>query len=152
MNSDEPLENIEKQINKEFQSLNQEKIYQKTNEQKNNRPNTKLYFILKLIFLVLLVFLCFFLKFGTEEKEKIVKKENVIEEEFKGKNSICDEIDLIYLLKQRIDKGPIEICSGEKSKHICYQNINNHNNDIYARKNGVICTMENIILDPSKSR
>ena len=166
MNSGKRSKNRKKERKEKLLILNQESISKKSFEEKSKRDNTKLHFIRKLIFLILLMFLFLFLKFGPHEIEKIKGKEKDVtfdlkskniryseyEEEYKNKNSFCDEIDPIYLLKQRIDKGPIVICSGEKSKHICYQNVNNHNNDIYAHKNGTICTMENIVLDPSKSR
>jgi len=67
-------------------------------------------------------------------------------------NLTCDVLDPINLLKKRIDNGPIELCTGKKSKHICYLNGNNSYNDIFPYKNGIICTMENIVLDPSKSK
>ena len=166
MNSTVPLKDNQKGIKKESLNLNQESISKKSFEEKSKRDNTKPHFTHKPTFLIFLMFLFLFLKFGPHEIEKIKGKEKDVtfdlkskniryseyEEEYKNKNSFCDEIDPIYLLKQRIDKGPIVICSGEKSKHICYQNVNNHNNDIYAHKNGTICTMENIVLDPSKSR
>ena len=63
----------------------------------------------------------------------------------------CEEIDPINLYEKRIKNGPINICLGKNTKHICYANINNYYNEIFAHKNGVICLMENIILDPSKS-
>ena len=63
----------------------------------------------------------------------------------------CEEIDPINLFKKRIDNGPINICKGKNTKHICYTNFNNYYNNIFAHKNGVICLMENIIIDPSKS-
>ena len=44
------------------------------------------------------------------------------------------------------------MCEGKKSKHVCYQNVKNYYNDIFYMKNGVFCEMENIVLDPSKSR
>ena len=67
-------------------------------------------------------------------------------------NLTCDVLDPINLLKKRIDNGHIELCTGKKSKHICYLNGNNSYNDIFPYKNGIICTMENIVLDPSKSK
>ena len=60
----------------------------------------------------------------------------------------CSDIDPINLFKKRLDNGPIEICKSKTTKHICYGNFNNTFNDIYAHKNGVICLMENIILNP----
>ena len=127
MNSTVPLKDNQKGIKKESLNLNQESISKKSFEEKRKRDNTKLHFIRKLIFLILLMFLFLFLKFGPHEIEKIKGKEKDVtfdlkskniryseyEEEYKNKNSFCDEIDPIYLLKQRIDKGPIVICSGE---------------------------------------
>jgi hypothetical protein len=63
----------------------------------------------------------------------------------------CSDIDPINLFKKRLDNGPIEICKSKTTKHICYGNFNNTFNDIYAHKNGVICLMENIIINPLKS-
>ena len=63
----------------------------------------------------------------------------------------CEEIDPINLFEKRIKNGPINICLEKNTKHICYANNNNYYNEIFAHKNGVICLMENITLDPSKS-
>ena len=70
---------------------------------------------------------------------------------FDKKIENCDEIDPINLFQKRIKNGPINLCIGKNTKHICYSNFNNYYNDIFAHKNGVICLMENIIIDPSKS-
>jgi len=85
---------------------------------------------------------------------KSSKKENENEylKEYSNNNSTCDNLDPINLFKKRIDNGPIELCEGNKSRHICYRTGNNYYNDIYAHKNGIICEMENIVLDPSKSK
>ena len=157
--------------NKFFQKLpkneiiidNQNKSNEVFIELENKKRKKKLFLICKLIllfFLLILSFLQFIPKLKTNsniQNNYNLNPKNYFlysqyQEEFKNKDSFCDKIDPIYLLKQRIDKGPISVCSGGQSKHICYQNINNHNNDIYEHKNGVICTMENIILDPSYSR
>ena len=66
-------------------------------------------------------------------------------------NDYCDNIDPIKLFNLRLENGQITICQNEKSKHICYQNSNENYNNIFYEKNGVICKMENIVLDPSKS-
>jgi len=58
------------------------------------------------------------------------------ENEYSNTNSTCDILDPINLFKKRIDNGPIELCEGKKSKHICYQNGDNYYNDIYAHKKG----------------
>ena len=66
-------------------------------------------------------------------------------------NNYCDNLDPIKLFNLRLENEPITICLNQKSKHICYQNKNGYYNDIFYYKNGVICKMENIVLDPSKS-
>ena len=55
-------------------------------------------------------------------------------------------LDPIYLLDKRLKETPTEICNNGKSKHICYKNTN----ELFVVNSGVICKMENIILDPSK--
>ena len=74
------------------------------------------------------------------------------EKENSTKNTTCEIFDPINLIKRRVDNGPIEMCEGKKSKHVCYQNVKNYYNDIFYMKNGVFCEMENIVLDPLKSR
>ena len=64
----------------------------------------------------------------------------------------CSKLDPIYIFSQRLLNNPTIICKNGESNHICYQNTNGYYNDIFFYKNGVICKMENIILDPSKSR
>ena len=61
-------------------------------------------------------------------------------------NENCRENDPINVFKKRLDSEPIIMCKNEKSNHICYKN----NNSILVVKKGVLCKMENIILDPSK--
>ena len=50
------------------------------------------------------------------------------------------------MFKKRIEDTPTVICQNGNSKHICYKN----KEYIYVCKNGLICTMEDIVLDPSK--
>ena len=146
-------------------SLLKRKLDKKHLTLKNQTKKNKLFLNQKLIFIFFLLLLTFLFKFGKKEKNKennnkiTININNKIsrylkyEEEFKNKNSFCDEVDPIFLYKQRTDRGPIIICSGEKSKHICYQNpYNNSYNNVFVHKNGTICLMENIILDPSHSR
>ena len=71
------------------------------------------------------------------------------EKEFNG-NSTCDQLDPINIFNLRLKNGPIEICNNNKTNHICYINHEGYYNDIFVNKNGVLCTMENIVLDPSK--
>ena len=113
---------------------------------------------LKLIMLSLFIFI-FLFRNDTHStlnqnylKSSKKENENENEKEYSNTNSTCDNLDPINLFKKRIDNGPIELCEGEKSKHICYRNDNYYYNDIYAYKGGIICEMKNIVLDPSKSR
>jgi hypothetical protein len=79
------------------------------------------------------------LKFNLE-KYKNEEKNN------KEDNQRCNELDPINIFNQRLKDKSTTICQSRNSNHICYKN----NNDIFVAKNGAICTMENIILDPSK--
>jgi hypothetical protein len=63
-------------------------------------------------------------------------------------NDYCDNIDPIKLFSVRLQKDPITICQNGVSKHFCYQN--NYYDDIFFYKDGAICKMENVVLDPSK--
>ena len=80
-------------------------------------------------------------------KKFIKVKENIRP----NNNEYCDNLDPIKLFKPRLENSPITICQYEKSKHICYQNNNEYYNNNLFLKNGTICKMENIVLDPSKS-
>ena len=79
------------------------------------------------------------LKFNLEKYENEEKNN-------KEDNQRCNELDPINIFNQRLKDKSTTICQSRNSNHICYKN----NNDIFVAKNGAICTMENIILDPSK--
>ena len=81
-------------------------------------------------------------------KQFIKVKENIRPDN----NDYCDNLDPIKLFSLRLESGQITICQNEKSRHICYKNSNENNDNILFVKNGVICKMENIVLDPSKSK
>ena len=69
-----------------------------------------------------------------------------------NEKSACDKFDPIKVFNLRLKKNTTTIiCKNKESNHICYQNNNNYYNDILFHPNGTICTMKNIILDPSKS-
>ena len=78
------------------------------------------------------------LKFNTE---KYGNDKNI-----EQNNEICNDLDPIKMFNDRLKNTPTTICKSESSSHICYKNTDS----IYVAGNGVICTMENIILDPSK--
>ena len=137
------------------------KDLKKTSLKPKDKKKKQLYLFYKLLFISFLSLLLAFINFG---KFRSINNYEIIfdiysnisryskyEEEFKNAHSVCDRYDPINLFKIRIDNVPIPICTGKKSQHICYQNIHNYYKDIYMHKNGIICIMENIILDPSKS-
>ena len=155
--------------------LEENKNKSNINNKKAEEKNSIIFIIVKCIFIIIIIifisdlYLNFtnkILKKDNNNNEDNIKEENInINNEnklFDNNNEIqkddlnkkienCEDIDPINLFKKRIDNGPIEICKGKNTKHICYANFNNFYNEIFAHKNGVICLMENIILDPSKS-
>jgi len=91
----------------------------------------------------------------------IINKNNVKNNQIENNNSneneleinpYCIKLDPILILNQRLNNGPKTICDNGDSNHICYQNLDGYYNDIFYNKNGVICKMQNIILDPEKSK
>ena len=70
-----------------------------------------------------------------------IKKDNDPNE-----NGRCNQLEPINMFIKRIENTPILICQKDTSKHVCYQNTDY----IYVCKDGLICLMEDIVLDPSK--
>ena len=102
--------------------------------------------ILKIRIVIYLLILILSLYLYTYKPNKVYEK---YERNFKG-NSTCDLLDSINIFNLRIKNGPIEICNDNYTNHICYINHEGYYNNIFRSKNGVLCTFENIILDPSK--
>ena len=145
-------------------------ISNNNNKISRNQENFNYFIIVKYIILIIvLIYICDIhlnkinqvIKYKDKDEEKdnldfIDKNINInidtyqIKEQNNRKEN-CDEIDPINLFEKRLKNGPTNICIGQNTKHICYSNFNNYYNEIFAHKNGVICLMENIILDPSKS-
>ena len=73
-----------------------------------------------------------------DNKDNIENDDNFLIQEENKEIKNCDEFDPINVFSKRINNGPINICIGKNTKHICYANINNYYNDIFAHKNGVI--------------
>lgn len=63
-------------------------------------------------------------------------------------NSKCLKYDPINIFEKRLKTEPFIICQNNQSTHICYK----ENENLIAIKNGLVCKMENIIIDPSKSK
>jgi hypothetical protein len=105
--------------------------------------------------LILLLSLFIIYIFTLNKNYKIIRLNNFIkvkENKRPNNNDFCDNLDPIRLFKLRLENGPITICQNEKSKHICYKNNNSYYNKIFFEKDGVICKMKNIVIDPSKSK
>jgi hypothetical protein len=86
-----------------------------------------------------------------KDKEKDKRKDNEKEKEVKVNDSKeCVNLDPILMLKARIKSKPVKICDNKSTKHICYKNSNTNINYQYATRDGVVCTIENFIIDPTK--
>ena len=126
------------------------KFKQKTkkNIKKLNPSNIiKVMIILGFIFILLGLKLSF-----TEFKKKFknyYRHYAKYEKEF-NRSSTCDSLDPINIFNKRLKNDPIELCKEKNTNHICYINPQGYYNKIFANKGGVLCTMENIVLDPSK--
>jgi hypothetical protein len=157
------------------EKINKEQIYKK--KSKGNK-SIKIFLcnVLKISILVNIIFyiyICLIQKKSSNniEIEYIINKNNIKNNQLENgkvnKNSIdsknigeneqeinpnCIKLDPILIFSKRLDNGPITICDNGDSNHICYQNLNGYYNDIFYKKNGVICKMKNIILDPEKLR
>ena len=58
----------------------------------------------------------------------------------------CQNKDPTWKFHERVAVDPDYLCKSKNTVHFCYKNILND----YNINNGVICTMRNFILDPSK--
>ena len=121
------------------------------NERKNKEFKVSKLKLYTKIITFLLSFIFLFIDLNKNYKIYILKKLFTEKNIRPNNNKNCDNLDPIKLFNLRLENGPITICQYEKSKHICYQNDNGYYNNIFFEKNGVICKMENIVLDPSKS-
>ena len=58
----------------------------------------------------------------------------------------CNQLDPINMINNTLNNKPNILCQNDLSYHICYKNTFYDMNE----KNGIICKMKNIIIDPSK--
>ena len=123
----------------------------------------KPYFFIKLFLFLLLSSYIYFVLFNPNlninKKQSLIYaiKKNIDDTKNNKKFKdapVCDnDLDPIHLFNIRLKHDPITICKKGKSKHVCYQNSNNdYYNEIYYYKKGVVCIMENIIINPLKSQ
>ena len=115
-------------------------------------------FIINLSFFLSISFFLIFSLFYDKKPSKLNRKissKNLLYQNYEIENinasSACEILDPINLIKRRVNNGPIEMCEGKKSKHVCYQNVNNYYDEIYAHRSGIFCEMENIVIDPSNA-
>ena len=127
--------------------MNNESPFFNENKSSHNKSKKKEFKLQRLQFIIKLILLLFIVLFK-HYKIYILKKLIKVRPDY---NDYCDSLDPIKLFNLRLKNEPIIICQNNKSKHICYHNINGYYNDIFYNKDGVICKMENIVLDPSKS-
>ena len=108
----------------------------------------------KIILICVLLFLRISFNNNTNEIIEKVFNNNIMHElydkDFNG-NSTCDLLDPIHVFNNRLQNQQIKLCENENTKHICY-NDNSKYKNIFFEKNGILCIMENIIIDPSKSK
>ncbi len=111
----------------------------------------------KFIIQSILIILCFLIVIYSHHliknpMYKIIYSKFIKDNFFREGNKNCDELDPIFLMAERFKKLPTTICESKETKHICYHNSKYNNYNKIARfKYGLICKMENIILDPLKS-
>ena len=140
-----------KNIIKKIISKHLKKVKLGLNHQIKNNPSSKWFKILFILYLLLFLLVLYFNDFDIKKKLNSRKLNYSKYEKKFNNNSTCDLMDPIYIFNLRLKNKPIEICNSQKTKHICYTN-NNGEENFLDFKNGIICTMENIIIDPSKSR
>jgi len=81
----------------------------------------------------------------------LINNDNITFKFIEGNSpSICNTIDPIFMMEERLKSTPIQICENQLTKHICYSTKNVKNIHGMATKDGVICTVENMVIDPSK--
>lgn len=107
----------------------------------------------KFFFIFIIIFIFGFSSYIKGQNINLTMFINKIKQQFGYKERIdelCEKIEPLYLFKLRLETEPIKLCENKNNgqNHICYMN---KFNDYFYLKNGVTCTMNNIIIDPSKS-
>ena len=151
MKHEEKLVNTDNQFELNF-APPQQKDNLENEEEKENYLYTKKNFK-KLLFISLIILILGFSAY-LENKEynitsllKTIKQYLGIKEHI---DKLCYELDPFHIFELRLNNPPVKICENEitNQNHICY--LDTYKDYIFV-KNGVTCTMKNIIVDPSKS-
>ena len=148
--------------NKDRNIIHKKKFKRKPNLKPSSKPSKKIFpknknsehsYIFKLLIISGFIFLLIsFQILSPIIKKKFHKNSHPYLKYEKAFNitSQCHKLDPINIYNARLKNGPNEICKGKNTNNICYINPQGYYNDIFANKGGVLCSMENIILDPSK--
>ena len=154
--------NINNEIKKETQINNEKEKYEIKikEEEENDFLNSKIWNI----YVFIIAFIIIIIKSGLIEYRReiiyaLFLKEDllpVLDPPFFGTNNEtyyeynetekCKDIDPFKSFQKRFKVKPVEVCRSLRANHICYRNNNNN----YLARNGVICKMENFVIDPSK--
>ena len=169
------MSEIKKLINEEEQTLKMKNLkcinnsqthnYYENSEKQINRNNKTTFYVL-LIITTIFFLIIFFFKIDLliyynllHYNDILIPNYNIFEGFFHKslltntnnkyklyQNELCNNFDPFESYKKRINIYPIDICRSNISNHICYKN----NLVNYVEKNGVICKMENVVIDPTK--
>jgi len=148
---------LKKKYSNSSKRIKKNKNYKKKNKYKINHINFKT--IEKILLLILISFLFLLVKnirsvrrIDNNYANEIKKFQKLNDSSFNYNNSKinsqCLKYDPINMLDKRLKSEPFIMCQNNYSFHICYKESEN----LLNIKNGVVCKMENIIIDPSKSR
>ena len=148
---------LKKNNTNSYKRTTKNKNYKKRDKYKINHIKFKV--IEKLLILILLSFLFFLVKnnssvrrinnnYVNEIKNFQKLRNSPVNYDNSKINSQCLKYDPINMLDKRLKSEPFIMCQNNYSFHICYKESEN----LLNVKNGVVCKMENIIIDPSKSK
>lgn len=128
-------------------------IKQNNFEKRKKSKKTCDFYFFKLSTIMILFILLIYLRIKSKKtpiKGDILKNsKNIYKINYSYMNntdSKCIDLDPINMINNTLNNNPQVICQYEKSTHICYPNTYFN----MFEKEGILCKMENIILDPSK--
>ena len=113
----------------------------------------KLIAFAKLVLVIINIYCIISKKYSINPMYYSIYKRFISDNFFQDENINCDKFDPIYLMGERFKRKPIILCKNKESSHICFQNSKyDHYNKVSRKKYGVICKINNLVLDPLKSK